>query len=82
MSYVVRTTYEEVSHSVEARGNCPICGTRRRRSATLTNTVSPFNRDPETGAPCTRREIVAALRAEGEKWVPDFTCTKPCEPKS
>lgn len=74
MSYVVRTTFEEVSHSVQRSGKCPVCGARRKRSRTFTQTINPWNKDPETGQPRTRRQIVTALRAEGDAWVPDFTC--------
>lgn len=78
----MRTTYEELSHSEQHTGHCPVCGTRRKRSRTFTQTINPWNKDPKTGAPRTRRQIYAALREEGKKWTPDFTCGKPCAPQS
>jgi hypothetical protein len=68
------TTYTEIRHPVSKRGACPVCGKKRTRSGMLTQTMSPFNRDPESGAPRTDRQIRAALAVEAEGWVPDFSC--------
>ena len=66
--------YQEIQWPQTRRGNCPVCGKRRTRSATFTATVSPFNKDPDTGRPRTPQQVGAALRAEAEAWVPDFSC--------
>ena len=67
-------TYRELSAWAQKSGRCA-CGKRRTRSQTFTQTVSPFNRDPETDAPRTIRQVQAALNVERDQWVPDFTCT-------
>mgnify|MGYP000376144064 CR=1 FL=1 len=81
MRHTVYTTYEELSHSEQRTGNCPVCGARRKRSRTFTQTINPWNTDPDTGAPRTRKQIYAALREQGQAWVVDFTCNTPCEAK-
>lgn len=76
-SYGARTVtvrYEEVKHRASKRGACPVCGKSRTRSTTFTNTISPFNKDPDTGLSRTRAQIVRVLAAKAEAWVPDFTC--------
>lgn len=74
----VHYQYEEVRHPVTKRGVCPVCGKKRNRSTTFTNTISPFNKDPETGLPRTRTQILDVLAAKADAWVPDFTC-QDCE---
>jgi hypothetical protein len=37
-------------------------------------TMSPFNKDPETGQPRDHRQIQEALRHQAEAWVPNFAC--------
>lgn len=68
-SYTVR--YEEFRHKVSRSGVCPTCSCRVRRSATLTETQSPFNRN-EYGVPKSVAEIEASLREKAELWEPDF----------
>lgn len=63
--------FEEVKHPETRRFTCKVCGKRARISRTFTNTINPFNQDPETGLPRTREQIVAKLAAEGAAWNPE-----------
>ena len=67
-------TYTPVTHREQKRGACPECGRKNTRSRTFEATVSPFNKNPETGQPRTYSEVAATLRAAGKQWEPDFTC--------
>jgi hypothetical protein len=67
-------TYQEFNRRVSRSGLC-VCGKRRTRSTTFTETVNPFNRDPETGVPKTAQQVRESLNQEVAEWVPDFTCT-------
>ena len=73
-SQSVTYTYEEIRFPTTRRGPCPACGKRRTRSTTFTATLNPLNRDPETGRPRTRGQIMATLVTRAEAWTPDFTC--------
>ena len=68
----VTTRYDEISTAVTSTGNCPVCGKRVRRSRTFTQTVSPFNRNPD-GTVRTRAQVSAAVVAKSRTWQPDFT---------
>lgn len=65
------TTYrfKEVTHPVTKRVDCRVCGKKVTRSTTLSQTVSPFNKDAD-GQPKTAEQIRAELRAEAETWQP------------
>lgn len=65
--------YQEYTRRVEASGKCR-CGKRRKRAETLTETTSPFNKDPDTGLPKTAQQVRESLAVKAEAWVPDFTC--------
>lgn len=67
-------TYRAFKHPVKKSGKCPKCGKRRVRATTLTNTMSPFNTNKETGKPKTAAEIRASLKQQADAWVPDFRC--------
>ena len=67
-------TYREFSTQEIRTGKC-LCGKRVRRSRTFTQTVSPFNKDPETGDPKTLSQVIESLRAEASAWLPDYTCS-------
>lgn len=74
--------YTTIRRPETRRGNCPVCGKRRSRSLTFEATMSPFNKDPETGQPRTRQQIHEVLRAKASAWVPDFTCQTHAEEES
>jgi hypothetical protein len=64
--------FEKVSRSSTKTDACPTCGRTVKRSRTFTNTINPFNKDPETGLPRTRAQIWEKLGKDIEAWVPDF----------
>lgn len=68
-------TYTPVTHREQKRGACPQCGKKNTRSRTWEATVSPFNKDPETGEPRTYSQVAETLQAKAAKWEPDFTCS-------
>ena len=57
-------------------GKCSVCGKYVKRSRTFEQTISPFNRNPETGLPRTWDEVVVRVNAEADAWKPDFTHEK------
>jgi len=66
---MVRTTFEKVERRATKRVPCAAgCGKKVARSKTFMQTLNPWNKDPETGAPRTRDQIWHALRAEAEAW--------------
>lgn len=66
------TTYhfDGPSRSVERKGHCPTCGKPVTRRRTFQHTVSPFNKDPETGQPRTWAQVAEQVRAEADAWNP------------
>jgi len=68
-------TYTPVTHREQKRGACPECGRKNTRSRTFEATVSPFNKDPETGEPRTRLQVAGEVARSAAAWVPDFTCS-------
>lgn len=67
------TTYHflKVEFRRTARGKCPTCGKATVRSQTFSQTVNPWNRNPD-GAMKTHAEVAAAVREKAAAWVPDF----------
>lgn len=66
---MTRYTFEEVTHKVTRQIKCRMCGKPMTRSTTLSQTMSPFNRD-ESGQPKTRQQIHAELREQAKTWEP------------
>lgn len=66
-------TYTPVRVPAKRSGKCPACGRRVTRSRTFESTVSPFNRDPETGYPRTYQQVRGVVAAAAVAWTPDFT---------
>lgn len=65
-TYTIR--FEEVRHKAVKNLPCPGCGKKVRRQRTFTNTISPYNKDPDTGLPRTRAQIHAHLRELAAEW--------------
>jgi len=61
--------FEEVTRPVTKRVKCRVCGKTITRSTTLSQTISPFNKDAD-GQPKTREQIRAELKAQAETWQP------------
>lgn len=66
-SYTVR--YEEVKARATRKGRCPTCGKRSVRTCTFTNTVNPFNTNPD-GLPKTYAEVVRHVEQMAADWAP------------
>lgn len=62
--------FQEVKHREERSFVCTVCDKKGKRSRTFTNTINPFNKDPETGLMRSYQQIVEKLRAEGAEWSP------------
>lgn len=60
-------TYEQVRVTVSKSGTCATCGKAARRQTTITNTVSPFNRNDD-GTVRTRSEVLARVRQLARQW--------------
>jgi len=63
-------TYEQVTARADRKGRCPGCGRVVRRSRTVMNTVSPFNKNPD-GTVRTPAEVQAKVAAEAAAWDPE-----------
>lgn len=62
--------------TTQRKGVCPDCGKRVTKAKTVQKTVNPFNKNPATGAPKTRDEVLADCRAEADAWEPrDWRCS-------
>lgn len=68
-------SFSEVTISAQKKGVCPVCGRGVIRRERFWQTESPFNRNDD-GTVRTRDEIYAAVTAEADNWVPDFTHVK------
>jgi hypothetical protein len=70
----VVTTYERVPVTAVKRLPCPVCGKLLRRQRTFSETINPWNRNPD-GTQKTSREVFASVSAKAEDWksVPE-TC--------
>lgn len=66
-SYTVR--FQEVKARTKRTGKCSHCGKRTTRSATFTQTISPFNKNAD-GMPKTYAEVQQAVDAEAASWSP------------
>lgn len=67
----IETTYkfDKVTWTGHQYGDCQGCGKRFvRRQRTFVQTVSPFNRDKETGRPKTYAQIQKEVTAQARAW--------------
>ena len=62
-------TFEEVRLRFRKRVKCSRCGKSLLRSTTLWMTLSPWNKDPESGLPRTRYQVLVALQRDGNVWM-------------
>jgi hypothetical protein len=67
----ISVTFDEVKFPVTRCGKCPICNKKVIRRTTLTNTLSPFNKNPD-GSVRTHQEILNHLAEMAKDWEPDF----------
>jgi len=71
----ITETFEPVELRAKKSGKC-ICGKRRTRATTFSQTISPFNK--KDGRLKTRDEIGEELIIEKEKWLKEsITCKVP-----
>lgn len=70
--------FEELRTRRQHVGKCPNCGKRVSRSRSFEQTVNPFNKNAD-GTVKSRDEVWAAVKAEADAWVPDFTHCSPEE---
>lgn len=63
------TTYEKVTSHAIRYGKCPICGKRTQRLKTFTQTVNPFNKNPD-GTVKTRAEVSESVKSQAKAWNP------------
>ena len=59
--------FQEVKLRGAKSGKCSVCGKRRQRSTTFSQTINPFNKNAD-GVPKTREEILAELNEEARLW--------------
>lgn len=63
--------YQEVAVKGTKKGKCG-CGKMRTRTMTFSQTLSPFNKNKETGELKTRTEILIEIQAERDAWLADM----------
>jgi hypothetical protein len=61
--------FDEVVYAVTKKVPCRACGKTLTRSTTLSQTVNPFNKNPD-GTVKTEEQIWTELRAQAEAWSP------------
>jgi hypothetical protein len=74
-----KITFTGPTRREERIGKCPTCRKRVKRSRVFEKTVSPFNRNLDTGLPKTWDEVARDVDIEAESWVPNFehwTCAE------
>jgi len=74
------TTFESIDRGFMKSGTCPACGKPARRSKTISHTINPFNKDPNTSLPRTREQVLVEVKAEGAAWRAEPVYHKGCEP--
>jgi hypothetical protein len=62
--------YQEVAIKATKKGKCG-CGKMRTRTMTFSQTISPFNKNKETGELKTREDILVEIKQERDKWLAD-----------
>lgn len=80
MKIVTSYIFDKVTWTGHQYGDCQGCGKRFvRRQKTFVQTVSPFNKNKDTGRPKTYGEIQKEVRAQAQAWGAQRPwCTK-CE---
>ncbi len=63
--------FQEVKASRQKSGKCPKCGKPVVRRITFSHTINPFNKNKK-GLVKTFDEVNKDVRAEADKWKPDF----------
>jgi hypothetical protein len=69
--------FETVKRTAVRKLVCVHCGRRFRRQRTFTNTINPYNRNPD-GSIRTRREVEENVARLAGEWDPEPICG--CEP--
>lgn len=67
--------FQPIEHRERRTGRCPVCNRVVVRWRTFSQTQNPYNRN-EDGTVKSVPDILKEIRAEGAKWVPDFTHEK------
>lgn len=71
-------TFERVTRPVTKTVPCRDCGKKLKRSTTLEQTISPFNKNGD-GTAKTRDQIAAELREEAATWHPRNDICPTCD---
>jgi hypothetical protein len=67
--------YAKIKHTAKRRATCEICGKHFNRQRTFTQTVNPFNKNPD-GSVKTFMEVLAAVQVNAAMWEPYPDCGK------
>lgn len=70
--------YEEISWRSEKSGECAVCGKHVKRQKKFTNTVNPWNRNPD-GTTRTRVEVMANVQSLAARWQEQPVTHQRCE---
>ena len=74
---MVKINFEEIKYSRQIKGVCRKCGKRRTRTLVETNTISPFNKNPD-GTVRSRSQVIEnvkiGLEHKIEKLSANFIC--------
>jgi len=68
MSYSYTVRFEPVTQRARKSVKCTGCGKRLQRRRTFEQTLSPYNKDRQTGQLKTREQIRVELLAEAREW--------------
>lgn len=73
-AYSATYRYEPIRRTARKKTLCQGgCGRKLDRQRTFTQTINPFNRNPD-GTPRNYRQVWASLGEECEAWQPEATC--------
>ena len=71
-------TFDEVAIHGQKSGKCP-CGKRRVRKASFSQTINPFNKNPD-GTIKTQAQIYPEIKAERDEWMKQAIFCDACHP--
>ena len=71
-------TFQSVNVRSEKSGKCSVCGKRRKRTRTFSQTINPYNKN-EDGQQKTRDDILLELAIDAKTWEAEPLICATCE---
>lgn len=61
---MARVDFREIKMKKTVSGKCTVCGKPMKKTVSCSQTVNPWNKDPETGLPRTEQQVCEAVKEE------------------